>query len=101
MFLVVYSSTIAQGYVLASEVFRTLALWVAVIALALAWAQLLAALLDTVENVTFLKMLRRPAVRDPWPRVSRCSALSKFAIAGAGSLNMLVGACICIAPINK
>ena len=64
--------------------------------LALAWGQWLAALLDALENVALLRMLRGPETH-PWPRVARWSAIPKFALVAAGALYAAVGACVHLA----
>lgn len=100
LFLVVYSTTVALACILASGMFRTPARWESTVGVALAWGQWLAALLDAVENVALLKMLRGP-VTEPWPWIARWSAIPKFILIGAGVAYAVVGACICIAARNE
>ena len=92
LFLVVYSTTAGLACILASEALRPLARWATVLGVALAWCQWLAALLDALENVALLRMLRGP-VTEPWPRVARWSAIPKFALVAARVLYAAVGAC--------
>ncbi len=56
----------------------------------LAWAQWLAALLDAVEDIALLFMLRRGASR-PWPRVARWCGVIEVSLKSAGAARAAVG----------
>lgn len=69
-------------------------LWLA--ARTLAWAQLVAGLMDAFENLSLWLETSGP-VRSPWPCMAWLFAVTKFAILGAGILLLLGAAIILIA----
>jgi hypothetical protein len=84
LFMLAYSATIALGIIWLAEArpLRGLALRSAGL---LAWGQLLAAVLDAVENAALLIMLVDRAA-EPWPLVARWCAIPKFGLVALGIL---------------
>lgn len=57
--------------------------------------QLLAGMLDAMENFALLRVLRGP-IESPWPQVAKWCAIPKFLIVGAGALYAMFGAIVWI-----
>lgn len=88
LYLFLYSTTIAMALLWLTEGLPWR--WLAV---ALAWGQWLAALLDAGENYALLIMLvHGPA--DPWPQLAWWCAAVKFSLVFAGLLLVLIAAIV-------
>ena len=84
-FLLAYPTAIAAAIVfLASRSERP-----SRVAMAIAWAQWVAAALDAIENFALWQRLTEGA-RAPWPAIAAWCAAPKFVIVGAGLVTMLV-----------
>jgi hypothetical protein len=82
LYLVLYATTIAMAILWLSDGLTKSRL-IAVVALALAWGQWLAAGLDAIENLALLVMLvEQPA--EPWPQIAWWGAVIKFSLVIAG-----------------
>ncbi len=91
LFLVAYPITIALGCVLVSRSLSSRALPLAVLGVWLAWGQLLAGILDGVENYALIQVLL--GGQDVlMPALARACATVKFALVGIGILYVLAGA---------
>jgi hypothetical protein len=94
-FLLSYATALSLGCVLAcrpwGRVHRCLA-WLGVV---LAWAALLAGLLDVVENLALLSGLHG-AAGAWWPPLARYCALPKFALVLLAALFVLTGGVVCL-----
>lgn len=87
LYLLLYSTTIAMALLWLTDC--PSAGRIAVLAVALAWGQWNAALLDAVENYALFTMLvNQPA--DPWPQIAWWCAAVKFGLVIAGLLVVLV-----------
>jgi len=88
LFLIVYALFISLACVRITRYlavkFSLLAAW----GFGLGWAQLLAALLDAIENFTLIN-LALTSQRESWPVIARWCALVKFGIAGTGIVYIL------------
>lgn len=91
LFLVLYAAAIGLGCVLVAEGFAARSTALARVGVVLAWGQLLAALLDAVENYALIRLLLG-AGEALWPALARASALPKFALVALGLLYVLLGA---------
>ena len=89
LFLLLYPFTIALGCGLAARQFPT-GSWLASAGLYLAWAQLVAGLLDAVENVAMIQLLRG-SQNPKLPLIARWCAIPKFAVVGLGLAYVLFG----------
>lgn len=93
LFLVLYALTIGLGVLLVGE---ALGGWAIRLASWLAWAQVLAAGLDAVENLALIRwLLGSRAVF--WPRIAAGCATMKFALVGLGLLFAFGGATVLLA----
>lgn len=90
LYLVLYSSCIALGCVLAAEGVRRYGVHWPSLWYVAAWAQFAAALLDCIENAALLQVLNG-ARGDFWPLLARWCALPKFAIVALGILLFVIG----------
>lgn len=82
LFLVLYASALALAATLTTRLLE--ARWWALGA-AIAWGQVLAAVLDAIENAALLVILNQDAT-SPWPEVAALCAVIKFALVGVGLL---------------
>ena len=95
LFMIAYAGTIALGCMLAARgLLKRLPLLVAPGAL-LAWGQIVAALLDALENYALIQILLGTE-QDLWAQVARWSALPKFSLVAFGILYILLGTLICL-----
>lgn len=85
LFLIAYSSTIGLACVWTAETISTDVGIVRSVGIGLAWGQWLAALLDVIENIALLFMLR-VSVTNPFPTVALWCAVPKFELIAAGLL---------------
>ena len=90
IYLVLYSLTIALGCRLAARQFSA-GSWLVTAGLYVAWAQLVAGLLDAIEDVALLQLLQG-SQNPSLPLLARWCALPKFAIVVLGVIYMLIGA---------
>jgi hypothetical protein len=90
VFLVLYSNTIGLACIWVGRAFRERRRPLATVGRLLAWGQWLAALLDSVENVSLLVLLLgTPAA--PWPQIARWCALPKFGLILVGLVYVVLG----------
>ncbi len=91
LFLIVYALFISLACVLigrrSGPKYRLWAYW----GFVLGWGQLLAALLDAIENFALIRLILG-SPRDVWPIIARWCAIVKFSIVGAGLAYILIGA---------
>ena len=90
LFLIVYALFISLACVLigrrSAPKYRLWAYW----GFILGWGQLLAALLDAIENFALIRVIL-DSPRDAWPIIARWCAIVKFSIVGAGLAYILIG----------
>jgi len=92
LFLAAYGSAIALGCVLVLGVFSKWR-WLTTLGLLLAWAQLVAALLDSVENFALIRILL--GADESWaPVLARWCSMPKAVLYGAGMVYALIGAAL-------
>jgi hypothetical protein len=94
-FIPLYASAIGLACLAVAAAAREGELWWR-LARILAWSQLIAGLLDALENMALWRMTSG-RLEGPWPWVARLCALPKFAIVVASILFVLVAAAILIA----
>ncbi len=87
LFMPAYAGAIGLGV---AQVARGLGPRATRLGTGLAWGQLLAALLDAVENVALIRLLLG-ASGGAWPAVARWCAIPKFALVALGLLYLLAG----------
>jgi hypothetical protein len=95
LFMVVYASTIAFGCGIVSNLLRRngwpLSKWGNL----LAWAVILAALLDVVENIA-LTIIIFGTVTSPWPEIARWCAIIKFSLIFIGIVYVIYGGTVAL-----
>ena len=89
VYLVLYPLTIALGCGLAARQFSA-GSWLVTVGLYVAWAQLVAGLLDAIEDVALLQLLQG-SQNPSLPLLARWCALPKFAIVILGLIYVLIG----------
>ena len=92
LFMVLYALTIGLGCVLVGEKLGGAA---ARLAVGLAWGQVLAAVLDAVENWALIRWLLGSRA-EFWPSLAAGCATVKFALVGLGLAFVLVGAVVLV-----
>ncbi len=92
LFMVLYALTIGLGCVLVGEKLGGAA---AQLAVGLAWGQVLAAVLDAVENWALIRWLLGSRA-EFWPSLAAGCATVKFALVGLGLAFVLVGAVVLV-----
>ena len=90
LFLVFYAICIALGCVLVARAMQYRVKILLPIGTLLAWAQLLAAILDAIENYALIQVLLG-SNESLWPALARLCAGPKFLIVTAGLLYVIVG----------
>lgn len=90
LFMVAYASAIGLGCVLAARGLFERARGAALIGVALAWGQWVAALLDALENYGLIRVLIGTQA-EFWPALARWCAIPKFLIVALGLLYVIVG----------
>ena len=90
LFLVAYSTTISLGCVLASRYLAKQNAYLGSVGNMLAWGQLVAALLDGIENYALIKILLGTDL-SLWPVVALWCAAPKFLIIVAGLAYFAIG----------
>lgn len=90
LFLFAYSSSIALGCVLLGGLERNRGTILAAIAAPLAWMQLLAGLLDAVENYALIQLLLGEGGGN-WPALAWACAVPKFIAVAGGLLTLIIG----------
>ena len=95
LFMVLYAITIAFGCGMAARVLQRrnwpLARWGNL----LAWAVILAALLDVIENLA-LTIVLFGNITSPWPEIARWCAIPKFVLIFIGIVYVLYGAVVAL-----
>lgn len=91
LFIVTYPAAIGLGCVLVARALAQRVAFLASIGVALAWAQLVAGVLECVENYALIQVLLG-AQQEMLPVVAAWCAAPKFAIVGVGIAYVLVGA---------
>lgn len=95
VFLIAYPLTIGFACLWAAGVIGAQGWPLATVGLLLAWGQLLAGLLDAVENAALVTMLFGTVVI-PWPQVAYWCATIKFTLVFAGLIYVALGAVVWI-----
>jgi hypothetical protein len=90
LFLIVYAACISLGCVLVARALRDRVKIFASIGSLLAWAQILAAMLDAIENYALIRVLLG-SNQNLWPGLARFCAGPKFLIVLAGLLYIIFG----------
>jgi hypothetical protein len=93
LFLLTYAGSLGLGCVLIAQGVSMQSKQLADIGVFLAWAILLAALLDALENYALIRLLLGSNL-DFWPKVALWSAVPKFVIVAAGLAYILIGALV-------
>jgi hypothetical protein len=95
LFLVAYASAIGLGCVLVGRHLSERVTFVGTLAVVLAWGQLAAALLDSIENYALIRVLLG-SEQGVWPLIARWCAMPKFLIVAAGLLYIIIGAMVIV-----
>jgi hypothetical protein len=90
LFIFLYAPAIAMACIWAGNIIGELARPFTGLGAALGWGQILAGLLDVVENGGLILMLLN-GVSEPWPAVSASAAKIKFILIGLGLLYAACG----------
>lgn len=90
LFLVAYASAIGLGCVLISRRLSERVEFMGTLGIVLAWGQLAAALLDSIENYALIRVLLG-SEQGLWPVVAQWCAVPKFLIVAAGLLYIVIG----------
>jgi hypothetical protein len=93
--MVVYASTIAIGCGLAAQVLERTGWPLNVLGNLLSWAVILAAILDSIENIA-LTTLIFDSVVSPWPEIARWCAIFKFALIFIGIVYVIYGGVVAL-----
>jgi hypothetical protein len=95
LFMAVYASTIALGCGMAVQILKRtgwpLASWGSI----LGWAVILAAILDSIENLALTKLIFGSVV-SPWPEMARWCAIFKFALIFIGIVYVIYGGVVAL-----
>ncbi len=92
LFIVSYAGAIGLGCVLVGRnVSKMKPGWVGCLGVGLGWGQLVAGLLDAVENYALIRVLLGSA-GELWPAAARLCATSKFLLVGVGLVYIFAGA---------
>jgi hypothetical protein len=95
LFMAVYASTIALGCGIAARVLKRtgwpLGSWGSL----LGWAVILAAILDSIENIALTTLIFGSVV-SPWPEIARWCAIFKFALIFIGIVYVIYGAVVAL-----
>ena len=90
LYIPAYAIAIGLACAWAAELWNKRRGWLALIGVGLAWALMVAALCDAIENVGLVTMTLS-GVREPWPALARGCAVVKFLLIGAGLVYALIG----------
>jgi len=93
LFLVAYSSLLALGCMLILRTVLKRNKLLVLVGVYLAWGQFVAALLDSVENVSLIRVLVGSRL-EAWPVLAHWCAIPKFAIVAVGIVYILLGGLI-------
>jgi hypothetical protein len=93
LFLLAYAGSIGMGCVLIARGISKSAKYLYSVGIYIAWALLVAALLDAVENYALIRVLLGSNLAI-WPKVAAWCAVPKFVIVAAGLVYILIGALI-------
>ena len=91
LFLVAYASSIGLGCVLVARGLSQRVGLLSLLGVLLAWGQIGAALLDSVENYALIRVLLG-SEGEIWPAVAQWCAMPKFLIVAAGLVYVIIGA---------
>ena len=91
LFLVAYPLCIGLGCVMVARAFSARLAFLSPVGVVLAWGQLLAGLLDSIENCALIQLLLG-SQNASLPVVAQWCAIPKFLIVGLGILYVLLGA---------
>jgi hypothetical protein len=91
LFLLAYAGSIGMGCVLIGRSVLKRGKQLSNIGILLAWAVLLAAVLDMFENYALIRVLLG-SQREMWPMVAKWCALPKFLLVALGLAYILIGA---------
>ncbi|HEY42382.1 MAG TPA: hypothetical protein G4O11_00155 [Anaerolineae bacterium] len=90
LFLIAYAGSIGMGCVLIAQNASKRVKKLGTLGVLLAWALLVAGLLDMVENYALIRVLLG-SQREIWPMVAKWCALPKFLIVALGLAYILIG----------
>ena len=93
LFLLAYAGSIGMGCVLIARGISKSANYLCSVGIFIAWALLVAALLDMVENYALIRVLLGSNLAI-WPKVAKWCAVPKFVIVVSGLAYILIGALI-------
>ena len=93
LFLLAYAGSIGMGCVLIARGISKSAKYLYCVGIFIAWALLVAALLDVVENYALIRVLLGSNLAI-WPKVAKWCAVPKFVIVVSGLAYILIGALI-------
>ena len=96
LFLVAYASAIGLGCVLVGRSLSKGNEIVGLLGVVLAWGQLVAAVLDGVENYALIRVLLG-SEQELWPAVARWCAVPKFLMVAIGLIYIIIGAIVVVA----
>jgi hypothetical protein len=100
LFLVVYASTIGLGCVLMGQGLSKQVGYMGPWGVVLAWGQLAAGLLDSIENYALIQVLLGSEQR-LWPVVARWCAVPKFVIVAVGLLYIVIGGMVVVVRVRR
>lgn len=95
LFIVAYASSIALGSVLVARSLSQQAKFFTAVGVLLAWAQLVAAMFDAIENYALIQVLLG-AQYEAWPMIAKWCAVPKFIIIAIGLLYVVIGVVLAI-----
>ncbi len=93
LFLLTYAGSIGMGCVLIARSFSKRSKQLSNIGVFLAWALMVAAILDTIENYGLIRVLLGSNLA-VWPKVATWCAVPKFVIVAAGLAYILIGSVV-------
>ncbi|HEV2707002.1 MAG TPA: hypothetical protein VGV59_13835 [Pyrinomonadaceae bacterium] len=89
LFIFIYPAAFAAGCFIAARFLDSRGIMPFKYGLIIIFLQLLAAVLDSVENYALLQVLGE-TIRSPWPQVARWSAIAKFVLIAVGAIYALL-----------
>ncbi|MBN1796967.1 MAG: hypothetical protein JW822_00200 [Spirochaetales bacterium] len=90
LYLVLYSCALGLGCVLVARGFLNRCKFIVILGIILSWAQICAALLDSVENLALIRVLLG-SDSELWPPLAFYCAVPKFVFVTMGALYCLIG----------
>jgi len=100
LFLVTYASCIGLGCVMVARSLTGRVEIAFSAGVLLAWGQIAAALLDSVENYALIRVLLGSG-QELWPMVALCCAVAKFIIVALGLVYILVGVVVVLVARSR